>query len=166
MAESEKKIMRILLIIDLQEQFHDKEGDFERIRDWCENHRDEYDIILPTFFKNNTYFNPKFVQNLHWDGCSSASAADLAVTSKGIKQGYAEKKHGYASKDIFKIATRKDEIDVVGCDSDACVMATAFGLWDKGYNFRVLSKYVYTTGEVDNDTVIKVMRRNFGDCVV
>lgn len=58
-------------------------------------------------------------------------------------------------------------IYVMGCDSDACVLATAFSFWDKGYSFRILSDLVYTTADgFDNETIVKLMKRNFGDCVV
>lgn len=57
--------------------------------------------------------------------------------------------------------------DIIGCDADACVMATAFTLWDKKADFRILSDYIYTTSEESTkEDVMKIMRRNFGDCVI
>ena len=45
-------------------------------------------------------------------------------------------------------------------------MAVCFQLWDLGFNFNVLTEYVYTTSsKYDNAAVLELMRRNFGKCV-
>lgn len=160
---------RILLVIDVQKQFKDNKGTYEKIEDFCKEYRAEYDIILPTVFQNNEDCNPNYIKHLRWRGCTEAAVIDSAIYPKNVFNldlACVEVKHGYASDYIFKIADKYD-IDIVGCDSDACVLATAFKLWDSGYNFRILTEYVYTTAEdFNNETVIKIMRRNFGDCVI
>lgn len=81
---------------------------------------------------------------------------------------YYECKHGYSFKQILEIADKEtDVVDIVGCDSDACVMTSAFRLWDESYNFKILTDYIYTTAkDFDNADVIKLLKRNFGECVV
>lgn len=47
-------------------------------------------------------------------------------------------------------------------------MAVCFQLWDAGItNFRVLTEYCYTTANnFSKEDVIKIMKRNFGKCIV
>lgn len=158
--------MKVLLVIDIQKEFRDKNGMYEKVVNYCTEHRGDYDIILPTLFCNNYDINPNFKDKLHWNGCSHTTSDSVAIYPKNntnINMVYYEYKHGYASKQIFKIADKNnDTIDIVGCDSDACIMATAFRLWDEGYNFRILTDYIYTTSEeYDNKDVIKILKRNF-----
>ena len=73
-----------------------------------------------------------------------------------------------------KVAQKEDgkympdlRFDVIGCDADACILATAFSLWDRGDNFRILSNYIYTTAtDFSKEDILKIMERNFGNCVV
>jgi hypothetical protein len=151
--------MRVLLVIDVQKQFVD--NNVEKVIRYCEDNRGSYDVILPTMFRNDK--NKNFKDKLNWYDCSNISYDDILVKPKNTE---IEVKSGYSSKKIFEVCSCKDKVDVVGCDSDACILATAFNLWDKEYDFRILSDYVYTTGKIDNRTIIKVLKRNFGKCVV
>ena len=47
-------------------------------------------------------------------------------------------------------------------------MAICFQLWDEGItNFKVLTEYCYTTSkDFTKEEVIKIMKRNFGKCIV
>ena len=162
---------RILLIIDLQKEFKDQYGMYEKTVNYCTKHYDEYDIVLPTLFCNNYDINANFRDKLNWTGCENVTSNSLAIYPKNSLNSNIvcfESKHGYASKQIFEVADKdKDVIDIVGCDSDACVLATAFKLWDAGYNFRILTDYIYTTAEeYSNEDIIKILKRNFGKCII
>lgn len=58
-------------------------------------------------------------------------------------------------------------LDIVGCDSDACVLATCYKLFDNGIDFTILTDFLYSTSRDTsiNDSAIKIMKRNFGSCV-
>ena len=86
-------------------------------------------------------------------------------------------KEGYSDKNNYIIDTIKDysknieediEIHIIGCDIDACVMAICFQLWDNNItNFKVLTKYCYTTAkDFSKEDIIKIMKRNFGKCII
>ena len=50
----------------------------------------------------------------------------------------------------------------MGCESDACVLATLFDLWDNNIDFKVLSEYIYTNNsKISRDTVLNLLKRNF-----
>jgi hypothetical protein len=73
-----------------------------------------------------------------------------------------------AADEKFKNADDRPVIryQLIGCDADACLLASGFYLWDKGVEFEILSDYIYSNAkDVDIEQTMKIMRRNFGDCV-
>lgn len=177
--------MKILLVIDLQKQFADNNGNYEKCIDYITGHRNEYDTVVGTYFQNTP--DSMYAKHLNQYGCMVISGNDIEYPCDYLygKTGYSANAAGNDNNVIYSairtIMNKKgphsidqeypgDEdhpVYIMGCDSDACVLATLFDLWDKGVNFRVLSDYVYTTANgIDNDTVIKIMKRNFGDCVI
>lgn len=83
-------------------------------------------------------------------------------------------KHGYGlpveNSRVLRTYSRTEVvIEVMGCDADACVMASCFRLWDADYRFMILSDYVFPTAEAahgfSRENVIAMMKRNFGKCV-
>ena len=62
----------ILLVIDIQKEFKDKTGKkYKKVIDYINNNKDNYDLIIGTFFKNE--YPSNFNKKLHWDGCKNAS---------------------------------------------------------------------------------------------
>ena len=50
----------------------------------------------------------------------------------------------------------------MGCETDGCIMATAFDFRDTNKNFKILSDYIYTNNpEISNDEIWKLLKRNF-----
>lgn len=177
--------MKILLVIDLQKQFADGNGDYEKCIDYIIGHHDEYDAVVGTYFQNIP--DSMYTKHLNWYGCMVISDNDIEYPCDYLygKTGYsanaAGNDHNVIYSAIRAVMNKKgshfldqgypgDEdhpVYIMGCDSDACILATLFDLWDKGVNFRVLSDYVYTTAkDYDKDIIIKLMKRNFGDCVI
>ena len=69
-------------------------------------------------------------------------------------------KNGYGLQS--GIFGKKDKIDIIGCETDACVLATCFSLWDDGIDFNVLWNYVYTNSDIKIKEIRKIYKRNFG----
>ena len=75
-------------------------------------------------------------------------------------------KHTYALN-TTKNLSKKFAYDVIGCDTDACILATAFKLFDENYEFRVLSDYCFSSGGKEvHDSAVEIMKRNFGTAVI
>lgn len=165
-----------LLIIDLQKQFADKNNqnkNYQKCLNFIAQNRHLYDNVIATVFtqnKNYVNHNPNYKLHLGWNECKNTSPSDLEFDKSNVTI-IAKSHYGTYSqetlKNIFGL-NQNDSIDIIGCDSDACVMAICFSLWDNGYtNIRILSDYIYTTSEnFTNDSIIKVMKRNFGNCVI
>lgn len=57
--------------------------------------------------------------------------------------------YGLPHEDLFRLVGLCSHIDVVGFDTDACVMAAAVNLFDAGYDFDVLGEYCASTNGPD-----------------
>ena len=113
--------MRKLFIIDLQKQFKDTCGSYERIVNDVINLKPNYDKVYATVFTQGK--NPNYVQKLNWTGCSDSTEKDLEFDLNGVQVIV---KDGYGIPDIRRYIESQDEIDVIGCDTDACVLAVCF----------------------------------------
>ena len=160
----------VLIIVDLQKQFADENKiSYNKCLKFIEDNEKNYTQIVATIFKQNED-NINYKSHLNWNGCIDATIDDLEFDTNNKKILY---KNNYGTFNASFLQQHlqcepDDIIDIIGCDSDACVLALCFSLWDNGYtNFRVLTDYVYTTAnDFDNEFVIKLMRRNFGDCII
>lgn len=110
-----------------------------------------------------------FVKHLDWVNCKDAKETDLEFSYDHclMKTKYSV---GNESEfwDFMKNNFKDSDVEyfLIGCETDGCVMATAFDLWDENKNFKILSNYVYTNNsEVSNDEILKLLKWNFGDCV-
>lgn len=159
--------MKKLLIIDLQKQFKDKEGLYEKCLSFIKENTKKYNMIYATIFCQTIdgETNSNYHEKLRWNGCNSCTESDLEIVpTSNISIIF---KNGYGIKNIDRFFKKGDEIDVIGCDADACIMAVCFQLWDMGINFRILTDYIYTTASnFTKSDVIKILKRNFGTCVV
>lgn len=164
------RFMRVLLIIDLQKQFADEGGNYQKCLQFVREHRVDYDATVATYFKQGVN-NPNFRKHLNWNGCNRASEYDLEFYDEESWKGVIVPKSGYGSSALELILKqikcgKDDQIDIIGCDADACVMAICFQLWDAGFtNMKILTDYIYTTADFGGDMWLKYMKRNFGDCV-
>ena len=172
---------RILLIVDIQKGFADVDNgsqNYNKIIEFIKKRgkRRFYDKVISTVFRNSE--NPNFRYNLDWYGCEDSCHSsleyidyvDASINTIYIKQGYATKDNFLPRAiNIFNKSIPEDaEVHIIGCDLDACVMAICFQLWDAGItNFKVLTEFCYTTAKgFTKEEVIKIMKRNFGKCIV
>lgn len=172
---------KILLIVDLQKEFADTDNNshnYNKLLDFIKENGDKgsYNKIISTCFRNEE--NPNFRCNLNWYECDNTNIDSLEYLSYIeklehtiiFKDGYSDRSNHIISaiKKLNNTVHEGVDIDIIGCDIDACVMAICFQLWDAGItNFKVLTEFCYTTAkDFTKDEVIKIMRRNFGKCIV
>ena len=61
---------RILLVIDLQRQFKDDNGQYEMCLKYISEHKDKYDRIVGTIFRNTD--NSMYEKKLDYSDCKKA----------------------------------------------------------------------------------------------
>lgn len=131
--------MKVLLAVDVQKEFADKDGKYEEILAFINKSAQDnlYDRIIATKCRNNPDSN--FVRYNNWhkliDGVSELEFKADRIIEK-VSYGLLD------YSDIPKNAL----IDVIGYDTGACILKTALDLFDREYNFRILSRYCYSTG--------------------
>ena len=139
---------KLLLVIDLQKEFENQI--YDKCIEYINNSK--YDLVVGTYFKNMEDSN--FCRVLGWKECldSSKDSLEYAPDQAHCKSAYA-----FHLDDRYK----EYEVHVMGQDTDACVLATCFDLWDRGFTFKVLKEYTYSPLDVE-----QIYERNFGDCLI
>lgn len=111
-----------LLIVDLQEGFCPRAGLVESIGKAASTYR----VVVMTRFVNRP--GSLYRSVLKWDGDGGALALNVKAAVILEKSGY-----GLPSGHIEVLrATNIREWHVCGLETDACVLACAFSLWDSG----------------------------------
>ena len=104
--------------------------------------------------------NRLFKEKLGYDfqGCNDDIEFDYDMLLN--KSGYGLKEEDYI---FLKDQVPDSHIDVIGCDTDACVIKIAMDLFDRELDFSVLGDKVYSTGgnNYHNDA-IGILKRNIG----
>lgn len=146
--------MNALLIVDIQKEFVNNKI-VEEINNYVKP--SNYDFILGTIFENNSTSN--FVKLLNYNEC-------MNNIKPLINCDEIYKKHTYGiDNTIVEKLKQYSRVDIIGTDIDACIMAICFQLFDNNINFRVLTKYCYTSGRVKNEALL-IMKRNFGKAII
>lgn len=158
--------MKKLLVVDLQKQFQDEGSvQYNKCLNFVKESMSEFDYTVATLFRQSED-NMNYIRHLQYADCIDTTIEDLEFYSEPFN-GVVITKHGYGTPKLSQYISKDDEVTVVGCDTDAFVLALCFQLWDMGVNFEVLTDYVYTTStnKAVIDGSIEIMKRNFGDCV-
>ena len=143
-----------LLIVDLQEIFSPTPALVEAIRREAARHA----VIVATRFINN--HGSLFRTALNWHECGP--------NDPGTRMSYMPddaiilEKTGYGLS-----ATQVEQLKALGCDewflcgleTEACVMACAFTLWDAGIKPNILGELCQSTHHIES---IAMARRQFG----
>ncbi len=167
---------KILLIVDLQKEFADSlnnSNEYNKVVKYVKNNSNSYDKIISTIFRCN---NLNYDINLDWSECTDTTVDSLEYyPTKNpchdilFKGGYGDRENRIVNiiREYNTCASKNAEIHIIGCDLDACIMAICFQLWDAEINFKVLTEYCFTTStSFTKKDVIKLMKRNFGKCIV
>ena len=157
----------ILLVIDVQNGF---------INSSTENTKNEivdllkskiFDIIIATKFINNNGSN--FEKILKWNKLKNEKEQEIV---KDIEKylDFIIEKDGYSgyTNDMINILKSinnnlSDKVYIVGFDTDGCVLATVFDLFEDGIRPIILADYCASTGGDEyNNAGIKVLQRLIG----
>jgi len=149
-----------LLVIDVQREFltdstRDRVSKIQKLTE-----SGKYDYCILTYYKN-TLQSPSY-SRLHWYHAMDACADSLLIHPPAGLLTVVQEKTTYALpheslSDLVGLCTH---IDVVGFDTDACVMAAATNLFDAGYDFDVLGDCCASTNGWDyHEAGMKIINR-------
>lgn len=160
---------KALIIIDVQKYFLNQETKpvIKRIQEHLKANSDKYSVIYFTIFRNDQ--SSPLWQISEWRDCTGYPDTDICDEIKdftndnnlffknilsaykilGIKQGL--KEHNVS------------EVYLCGFDTDCCVLATAYDLFDNRIKPIVLEKLTWSTSKDRlHKSAIKMLERNIG----
>ena len=130
---------KILLAVDVQPEFADKDGHYGRILDFIQNSR--YDEIVATQCVNSP--NSAWVKYQNWTNLmDGAKPLEFDYDRKYEKKGY--------GMDDYSVLKKDAHYDIIGFNTGACVLKVALDLFDRGYDFNVLADYCYSDSGADH----------------
>ena len=149
--------MNILLAVDVQKEFQDQDGQYDKIVSYIKNAVGKYDLIYATVCTNHP--DSPFVQNNVWLDCLNGLEPLAFSTDKVVV------KCGYGFLDYHWLDIR-DHYDIIGFNTDCCVMKVALDLFDRGYDFNVITDYCYCSGgNEEHQRGVGLMRDLLGQMV-
>lgn len=153
-----KKAPTGLIVVDLQKGFNPPAEQFEGIRAIL----GEYDVIIATQFFNKVW--SLFETELNYTLCQRGSPESEIVIPLNPNLVFDRFGYGLNMHHIEKLkALPVMRWDVVGCDTEACVLSTCYDMWNYGIKFRVLKDLCTSSGGQEcHDAAITIMKRSFG----
>ena len=124
--------------------------------------RQFYQVWATRFFNRN----PNFSRQVSWNEMVSGQETELSTTLSPVVSKTFDKPSYSPISPALLLALQSDAITTVavcGVDTDACVMATALGLFDAGFETFVVSDGCASGGGQEyHEAAIKILQRNIG----
>ena len=153
--------MRYLLVVDVQKEFvKDEIG--KRIYKNCVRYVQQakakgYDRVLAAVYKNSEKFQ-NMDRLVQWSDMMNIQGIEFAADDVFTHSGYSIMR--------YPRLTQLDRVDVIGFDTDACVLSACFDLFNIGCNLRIIVSGCWSSGgEKMHEAGLMVMRRQFGKAV-
>lgn len=154
--------MKYLLVVDVQKEFvKDRQG--QKIYDKCLSyiasaHDNGYNAVIAAVYKaDGEFVNMKRL--VKWDDMHRIENLDFIPDQMCMHSGYSISDYPYV--------THLDQIDIIGFDTDACVLSACFHVFDMGCNMRILTDLMWSSGgKKMHEAAIAIMERQFGKAVV
>ena len=148
---------KALLVVDVQKEFTHDPAYIKQIKALILDH--PYYEVIGTYFKNQK--DSTFVKRLMYFDCMYATKSLIACDKLVETCSYG------LPIETIEYLKQFSEVNVIGMDSDASIMAICYQLFDADINFYVLSTYCRSSGgEIINKSAIEILRRNFGPAVI
>lgn len=160
---------KALIVIDVQNYFLNSATKpiVKKIQQYLKNQSKQYAAIYFTVFKNNSQAPLWKISG--WQGCTAAPETaichELAEFTNKNNLIYKNILSAYKVPAI-KAGLKKNrisQVDLCGFDTDCCVLATAYDLFDNGIKPVILENLTWSTAkEKLHSPAIKMIQRNIG----
>jgi nicotinamidase-related amidase len=137
---------KALFVVDVQKFFENKKTKSiaRKINNYIKENKGKYSLIVFTVFKNNP--ESPLWNIFGWEGCSIGKDIEIMDEISGLvekskiifRNTYSLLKASGLKEKLkdYKIG----QIDICGFDTDACVLATTYDLFDSGYKPVILER--------------------------
>lgn len=129
--------MNVLLAVDVQKEFQDLDGRYDKIISYIKAAPGKYDKVYATVCANKP--DSPFIKNRVWFDClNGVEPLEFSPDEVRVKYGY-----GFLD---YSWLDPENHYDIIGFNTDCCVLKVALDLFDRGYDFHVLTDYCYCSG--------------------
>ena len=160
---------KALFVIDVQKFFENKKTKViaKKIGSHIDKNKMDYSLIVFAIFKNNA--ESPLWKIFGWKGCSEGKDVEIMdelfnLYNKSeiiFRNTYSLLKAPGIKQKLEKFNI--EQIDICGFDTDACILATTYDLFDYGYKSVILKELCYSTSkEKLHDFALKIIKRNCG----
>ena len=158
---------KLLILVDIQEGLITQKSAWlpEKVASYIRE--SDYTDVVATQYVNHLD-TPRY-KFLHWKGCLYPREKKICgevinycnrVFQKDTYTGVTPQLLNYI------VCNRYEEIHICGNFSDCCVLATAYDLFDRGFNIKVIPALCAVTGKLDGyKRVIDCMLRETVPCL-
>lgn len=152
---------KYLLVVDVQREFvKDKTGEkvYQKCLDYIASaHNAGYTAVIAAVYKQSDNF-VNMDRLLSWNDVKEPMALDFVPDAMFCHAGYSIKE--------YPSVTAVDMIDIIGFDTDACVLSAAFDVFNIGCNMRILSNLCWSSGGAKlHKAALMIMERQFGEAL-
>lgn len=152
-----------LIIIDVQRGFVNDEmkSAIENIKTLGNKFSVESKCVQ-SFFSNHP--GSIFDKRLGWLGMCEKSEQENAVPGIGFSIGVPKCSYSAYSEWLGEQLADVEDVYLCGMDTDACVMATAYGFFDAGFHVFIVEDACASSGGPGmHEAAIRIMHRSFGE---
>ena len=160
---------KALFVIDVQGFFENKNTRTiaNKINKYIKKNKNKYSLIIFTIFKNNN--NSSLSKIFKWTDCSKGKhieimkeLSDLVDKNKIVfRNTYSLLKAPRLKEKLKKY--KIEQVDICGFETDACVLATTYDLFDSGYKPVILKNLCSSTSEEKlHKPALKIIGRSCG----
>lgn len=165
----QQKDKKALIVIDAQKYFLNNETKsiVKKIQKYLSDKSNQYEKIYFTIFRNDP--SGPVWQISKWKDCTNSPDIDICdelqefVNNKNLlyKNFYSALKVPEIKKGVTENNIK--EVHLCGFDTDCCILATIYDLFDQGIKPVILEDLTYSTSyEKLHDSAIKIIKRNIG----
>lgn len=163
----EEKRQNVLVVIDYQKAFKNENSQktVRAINKVAKMYK--WDVLIQTMWFNSGEESNLYMQNLNYDECKVEDKDGGLV--KMFPKAYVfprVNQYSCATEQFLAVLNYNMNIYVCGWETDACVLATLFSLFDKGVNFKVIDECTTSKTDEIDEAARKVIKRQFGDVIV
>jgi len=160
---------KALFAIDVQKFFENKKTKSiaRKISNYIKKNKNKYSLIIFTVFKNDS--ESSLWRIFKWRVCNKRKETEiinelsnLVDNSKIIfRNTYSLLKAPQVKRKLRKYKIK--QVDICGFDTDCCVLATTYDLFDSGYKPVILKNLCFSTSkEKLHKSALRIIERNCG----
>lgn len=143
-------MQKALFVIDVQGFFENKNTKkiTNKIRDYIEKNKNQYSLIIFTIFKNNP--QSSLWKIFKWTDCKKGKDIEIMEELSGLIDNSKivfRNTYSLFKAPRIKMELKKNKIkqvDICGFETDACVLATTYDLFDSGYKPVILKNLCFS----------------------